>query len=192
MKISWEQALAWRIRRQYLIECASPADLVRVVDRLRGLHAQLMLSVDLALLARIDGLDRDAVANALWRKRTLVKIWAMRTKLHVLPAADLGTWIAGLGIWKPGGWPLKDPEAIPLANYIDKALRGNILTRAISGWCVRRGDDSVTQAFTCPFAMCRSVVTSARERLCSITRVREIARQPVGLRVSSLQFESVC
>ena len=129
MKILWEQALTWRMRQQCLIERASSADLVAVVDRLRGLHAQLMSSVDLALWARIDGLEREAVADALWRKRTLVKIWAMRSTLHVLPAADLGTWIAGLGIWKPGAWPLKDPEAIPLASYIDKALRGKILTR---------------------------------------------------------------
>jgi len=117
------------MRQQHLVERASPADLVAVVDRLLGLHAQLMSSVDLALWARIDGLEREAVAEALWRKRTLVKIWAMRSTLHVLPAADLGTWIAGLGIWKPGTWPLKDPEAIPLASYIDKALRGKILTR---------------------------------------------------------------
>src|SRR5882757_9400277 len=91
LKILWEQALTWRMRQQCLIERASPADLVAVVDRLRGLHAQLMSSVDLALWARIDGLEREAVADALWRKRTLVKIWAMRSTLHVLPAADLGT-----------------------------------------------------------------------------------------------------
>jgi hypothetical protein len=117
------------MRQQCLIERASPADLVAGVDPLRGLHAQLMSSVDLALWARIDGLEREAVADAPWRKRTLVKIWAMRATLHLLPAADLGIWIAGLGIWKPGTWPLKDPEAIPLASYIDKALRGKILTR---------------------------------------------------------------
>jgi hypothetical protein len=40
--ISWRQALAWRMRRHYLIERASPDDLVAVVDRLRGLHAQVM------------------------------------------------------------------------------------------------------------------------------------------------------
>ncbi len=129
MNISWEQALAWRMRRHFLFERASPGDLVSVVDRLRGLHAQLMSSVDLALWARIDGLERDAVAKALWRQRTLVKMWAMRATLHVLPARDLGTWIAGLGIWKPGVWPLKHAEAIPLARYIDKALRGKMLTR---------------------------------------------------------------
>lgn len=129
MDISWDQAIAWRMRRHYLIERAPPKQIVAVVDRLRGLHAQVMSSVDLALWARIDGLKREHVANALWKKRTLVKMWAMRATLHVLPAADLGTFIAGLSIWKPGGWPLKDPEALPVAVYIDKALRGKILDR---------------------------------------------------------------
>jgi hypothetical protein len=127
--IAWEQALAWRMRRHYLIERASPHDLAAVVDRLCGLHAQVMSSVDLALWARIDGLEKDAVADALWRRRTLVKMWAMRATLHVLPATNLGTWIAGLGIWKPGGWPLKHAEAGPLSRYVDRALRGKILTR---------------------------------------------------------------
>lgn len=104
--ISWEQALAWRMRRHHLLERASPDDLVNVVDRLRGLHAQVMSSVDLALWARIDRLEQNAVADALWQKRTLVKMWDMRATLHVLPTVGLGAWIGGLGIWKPGTWPL--------------------------------------------------------------------------------------
>ncbi len=118
------------MRRQFLLERASPRELVAVVDRLCGLHAQLMSSVDLALWARIDGLPREAVADALWQQRTLVKIWAMRATLHVLPAEDLGTWIAGFSIWKPGGWPLKDADAVPVAAYVDKALRRKMVTRA--------------------------------------------------------------
>jgi hypothetical protein len=31
-KISWQQALTWRMRRQFLIERARPEDLVSVVD----------------------------------------------------------------------------------------------------------------------------------------------------------------
>src|SRR5688572_27408075 len=108
MQITWDQALAWRMRRHYLIDRASPKQIVEVVDRLRGLHAQVMSSVDPALWARIDGLRREDVADALWNKRTLVKMWAMRATLHVLPAADLGTWIGGLSIWKPGVWPLRN------------------------------------------------------------------------------------
>jgi hypothetical protein len=49
LNISWEQALTWRLRRHHLLERASPEDLVAVVDRLCGLHAQVMASVDLAL-----------------------------------------------------------------------------------------------------------------------------------------------
>lgn len=128
--IAWEQALTWRMRRHFLIERARRQDLVSVVDRLCGIHAQLMSSVDLALWARIDGLKRDAVENALWKQRTLIKIWAMRSTLHVLPSADVGLWVGGLGVWKPGTWPLKSPEEIELAKYIDKALRGKMLTRA--------------------------------------------------------------
>jgi hypothetical protein len=136
VSIPWEQALAWRMQRHYLIQRAPPRDLARVVERLCGLHAQVMSSVDLSLWARIDGLERDAVADALWRKRTLVRMWAMRGTLHVLAAANLGTWIAGLHVWKPGTWPLKDPEGLPLAGYIDKALRGKTLTRSELGVAV--------------------------------------------------------
>lgn len=129
MKISWDQALAWRMRRHHLVDRAAPADLVAVVDRLRGLHAQVMSSVDLALWARIEGLTRQHVADALWRDRTLIKMWAMRATLHVLPAADLGTWVAGLSIWKPGAWPMKSADGIPIAGFIAQALRGKVLTR---------------------------------------------------------------
>jgi uncharacterized protein YcaQ len=129
VEVSSSQALAWRMRRHFLIERARPEDLAAVVDRLRGLHAQVMSSVDLALWARVDGLGPGAVADALWRKRTLVKVWAMRATLHVLPAAGLSTFIAGFGIWKVGSWPLKDPLAIPVVELIEQALRGKLLTR---------------------------------------------------------------
>ncbi len=129
MDVSWDQALAWRMRRHLLVERARAGDLAAVVDRLRGLHAQVMSSVDLALWARVEGLGPDDVAEALWRKRTLVKTWAMRATLHVLPAAELGTFIAGFGIWKVGTWPLKEPRAIPVVGLMDRALRGKLLTR---------------------------------------------------------------
>lgn len=128
-QITWDQALAWRMRRHYLVERASPKQMVEVVARLQGLHAQLSSSVDLQLWARIDGLQRQAVHDALWKKRTLVKVWAMRATLHVLSAAELGTCIGGLSIWKPGGWPLRDPKALTLVRHIDKALRGKTLNR---------------------------------------------------------------
>lgn len=128
--VTWPQALAWRMHRQHLVERATSADLVAVVDRMCGLHAQVMSSVELALLARIDGLDRDAVRDALWRQRTLVKLWAMRKTLHVMPTASLGTWLGGLATFQQRADWLREPAMREMADLVGKALHGRVLTRA--------------------------------------------------------------
>src|SRR5918999_2973021 len=98
-RLTWEQALAWRMRRHHLVERAGPRQVLRVVGDIGGLHAQVMSSAELSLWARVDGLRRDAVDNALWKRRTLVKLWAMRGTLHLLPARELGLWLGALGTY---------------------------------------------------------------------------------------------
>nr|WP_238345265.1 winged helix DNA-binding domain-containing protein [Actinopolymorpha cephalotaxi] len=123
--------MAWRMRRQHLLERATPAGLVDVVARMGGLHAQVMSSVELSLGARVDGLALEDVREALWGQRTLVKLWAMRGTLHVLPARDLGVWLAALGTYRDG-WPMysmHDPLMHELAELVGHALRGRLLTR---------------------------------------------------------------
>jgi len=93
--------LAFRVERQRLAARADPGALVDVVADLAGVHAQLLRSAQLTLHARIDGLAPDAVAHALWEERTLVKTWAMRGTLHLLPAAELGLWVAAHRVLKP-------------------------------------------------------------------------------------------
>ncbi|HEU0116153.1 MAG TPA: crosslink repair DNA glycosylase YcaQ family protein, partial [Thermomicrobiales bacterium] len=88
-QLTWDQALAWRLARHHLVARAAPNDLVRVVGELAGVHAQVKSSAELSLWARIDDLDRSAVERALWTDRALVKLWAMRGTLHLLPAAEL-------------------------------------------------------------------------------------------------------
>src|SRR5581483_4387750 len=126
-EVSRDQALAWRLRRHRLVERAAPSELVDVVGRIGGLHAQLMSSAQLSLWARVEGLEPDALANALWEERTLVKLWAMRGTLHVLPAAELGLWLAGLGTFTHYGnsWP----ETDELAAAVEVALDSKPLTR---------------------------------------------------------------
>ncbi|NYH91216.1 winged helix DNA-binding domain-containing protein [Actinopolymorpha rutila] len=130
--MTWEQVLAWRMRRQYLLERATPSALVDVVARIGGLHAQVMSCVELSLWARVDGLTAEDVREALWRQRTLVKLWAMRGTLHVLPARDLGVWLAGLGTYRDGWsmYSMHDPLMHELAETVGHALRGTLLTRA--------------------------------------------------------------
>lgn len=126
-RVDWPRALAWRLRRQRLTELAAPTEITTVTARLCGLHAQLSSSAELSLWARIDGLDRDAVRHALWSRRELVKLWAMRGTLHLLPAAELGLWLGALGTYR--GYGNTDPAVIELAETVGKALDGVLLTR---------------------------------------------------------------
>ncbi|WP_157181396.1 winged helix DNA-binding domain-containing protein [Actinopolymorpha alba] len=145
LEVSWEQALAWRMRRQHLLERASTADLIAVVERMCGLHAQVMSSVELALSARIDGLTREAVQDALWQRRILVKLWAMRGTLHVLSASDLGVWLAGLGTYTQRYDWLKDPLMGELADLVGRALHDRLLTRAELAAAVGRLSESTAK-----------------------------------------------
>lgn len=94
LKLTWPQALAFRVQRHFLEERAARGDLLAVVSRTCGLHAQIMSSAEMAAWARIDGLGSDDVRVALWNERTLVKTWAMRWTLHLLTAEDYPVYLA--------------------------------------------------------------------------------------------------
>jgi hypothetical protein len=135
--LSWSSVLAWRTERQHLRRRAPPDQALRVTSDIAGLHAQLMSSAELTLWSRIDGLDPGAVQRALWTERTLVKTWAMRGTLHLLPAAELSIFVAAQGALKPrhhvGSWlryyGLTREQADAMLAAIPEALDGGRLTR---------------------------------------------------------------
>ncbi len=126
--LSWEQALAWRMERHRLVERAAASDLVGVVGEICGLHAQLMSSAELSLWARVDDLEREALHETLWKHRALVKLWAMRGTLHLLPSAELGIWLSALGTHTNRGMT-GHPEIDVLTEAVGRALEGRFLTR---------------------------------------------------------------
>ncbi len=67
-----------------------------VVRDMCGVHAQVMSAAELSLWARVDGIERSDVHDALWEQRSLVKTWAMRGTLHLLRADDLPIYTAAL------------------------------------------------------------------------------------------------
>jgi hypothetical protein len=145
IELTWPQALAWRMRRQHLVERAPRGSMLEVVARIAGLHAQVMSSAELTVHARVDGLDREAVADALWEERSLVKLWAMRGTLHLLPAAELDTWLGALGTYdhylKPvwlRGFDITEEQLEALIGAIGEALDGRLLTREELGAEVAR------------------------------------------------------
>ncbi|MFC0533178.1 DNA glycosylase AlkZ-like family protein [Phytohabitans kaempferiae] len=93
-KPTWDQILRWRIERQFLGSTRGE-DTAAVARRLGGVHAQLAASAVTALDLRVaGGATAESVDGELWGKRRLVKTWAARGTLHLLPADDLPTWVA--------------------------------------------------------------------------------------------------
>jgi hypothetical protein len=137
LKLTWANAAAWRIHRHHLDQRAPAESLLAVASRLCGLHAQLMSSAELAAWARVEDFDRQAVARALWEDRTLVKTWAMRGTLHLLPAGELPLWHAALGtsgrFLKPAQWlrayGITIAELDELTQAVGTALDGRVMTR---------------------------------------------------------------
>ena len=86
-----DEVLRRRIARHFL-GGAKAADPVEVARRVGGVHAQVAASAAEAVrlrTRRAPDLDR-----ALYTDRTLVRTWAARGTLHLLPAADLPAWVA--------------------------------------------------------------------------------------------------
>jgi hypothetical protein len=135
-RLTWKQVMAFRARRHGLDARAPRSAMLKVAARICGLHAQLMSSAELTLWARLEGLRPGAVRKALWEDRALVKMWAMRGTLHLLPAAEFSLWQAALSTYghflKPAwlrwcGITLDDVEKLVLA--VGAALDGRTLTR---------------------------------------------------------------
>ena len=111
--------------------------MLAVATRLCGLHAQVLSCAELTAWARVEGLQRGAVARALWKDRTLIKTWAMRGTLHLLPARELPLWHAALSqnprYLRPMAWKknfgITIEELDRLSTAVGKALAGRVLTR---------------------------------------------------------------
>ena len=136
-ELSWDAVMAWRVGRQGLVERAATGDWPGVVARICGLHAQVQTSAELTLWARVEGLDAGTVAQALWSDRTLVRTWAMRGTLHLLPADELALWVGAQGVVRPryemASWRkafgMSSAEAVAVLDAIRAALAGEPLTR---------------------------------------------------------------
>jgi hypothetical protein len=132
--LTWDQVLAWRVGRHRL--AAPTGDPVEVSGALAGVQCQVMTSAQQVLAVRCGdpaGIDLDRL---LWRDRALVKTWAMRGTLHVLPAAEWRTWVAVLRTreWRiTPGWVkyhgITKAELDAVTEAIPEALAGDPLTR---------------------------------------------------------------
>jgi uncharacterized protein YcaQ len=153
--LSWDAVLAWRMRRQHLEQRAPAGDLLEVASDICGLHAQVTSSADLTLWARLDGYTPGTLEHVLWTDRRLIKTWAMRGTLHMLPTSEFGEYIALLShrpdnTLKPTwlrGFRITAEQMTTLMETIPQALNGEPLSRTELADAVVRisGDPSLAE-----------------------------------------------
>ncbi|NUO60911.1 MAG: winged helix DNA-binding domain-containing protein [Hamadaea sp.] len=134
MMITWDQVFAWRMRRHLLDRPARGTSAVEVAHRLCGVQAQVASNAEQAITARQAEPPAGQVAKALL-DRDLVKTWAMRGTLHLLPPADVPALLALMAAtkaWEKPVWQrnfVTTAQLTAIAEAASAALDGAILTR---------------------------------------------------------------
>ena len=91
-----------------------------------------MGAAELALSARVRGLEQEHVRAALWEERALVKTWTIRGTLHLHPADELPLWTAAVRAIAPPwyeAYGLTAKQGQKVLDAIGTALDGRALLR---------------------------------------------------------------
>ncbi|MEV7342742.1 winged helix DNA-binding domain-containing protein [Streptomyces sp. NPDC093544] len=176
VKITWDEASARRLERQFL---AAPAEtgtpVAEVVGAMLGAHAQVLSAAEVSVGVRVDGVTRADVRAALWEDRSLVKTYGPRGTLHLLPASELPFWAAALEAISTGPGPfapnvrLTGAQTDEVVAAIGDALDGAYLTiDELSDSVVARtgpwAGDLVMPAFQTMWPRWRQVMHRAGQR----------------------------
>ncbi len=100
MRITADQALAWRLHRQFLSP-RTAAPVTDIVQRLGGVQMQLASAAQTAVTTRQQEPAPGEIATGL-ANGTLIKTWAMRGTLHLCTpgsAAEILSLVASARTW---------------------------------------------------------------------------------------------
>ena len=134
MRVTWPQALGWRMRRQ-LLDPIGSASAVEVVRRLGGVQAQVASSAELKVRVRRAESRAGDVNRALAEGR-LIKTWAMRGSLHLLTPEEGGAFLSMLAAgrsWELPSWQryfgMQARQWDRMRGVVREALAGPPLSR---------------------------------------------------------------
>jgi hypothetical protein len=134
LKVTWQQALAWRMQR-HLLDPIGRLPVDGVVRRLCGVQAQVASSAELAVRVRREASQQAEVSRALADGR-LIKTWAMRGALHLITPEEGGAFLALMAAgrsWELPSWQryfgMKTEHWDALRSTVGDALADGPITR---------------------------------------------------------------
>jgi len=134
IRVTWDQALAWRMRRQ-LLDPVAERSVADVVRRLCGIQAQVASYAELGIRVRRTASKPGDVARALAQGR-IIKTWAMRGTLHLVAPEEAGVFLSLIAAgrsWEQPSWQqwfgITPAQLDALRSVVRDALDGRVLTR---------------------------------------------------------------
>lgn len=132
-RLTWAQALSWRMERHLLGDRAGH-DPVDVVRQLCGVQAQVPSSAE--LVVRVRSSAPTGSVDTLLADGELVRTWAMRGTLHLLAPDDAGTYLSLIAAGRPwekpawSKWFGLTPQVISrMTEVAHEALAGGPMSR---------------------------------------------------------------
>ncbi len=93
--VTWDQVHAFRLARHHLDRPLPKSRLAQAVSDACGIQAQVMAAAQLALRVRVRGLTLEDIDRALWRSRSLARVWCMRGTVHLVPSDQFAVFVRG-------------------------------------------------------------------------------------------------
>lgn len=168
--MTWPEVCARRLARHGLSAplAGGPAD---VVSAMAGTHAQVMSAAEVSIALRLPAATTETVRMALWHTGDLVKTFGPRGTVHLLPTAELPTWVAALSTAprkQPAIHMTCDQEEQVLSAIADAvqntALTVDELTDAVVASAGTWAGDPVMEAFQGKWPRWRQVLPLAGMR----------------------------
>src|SRR5437660_5141344 len=95
IRVSWRQVAAFRLCQHHLSERQPAASMASVLADIGGAQSQVLSAAQMSIWARVKGARIRQVNSAIWNDHTLVRAWAMRRTMFLLPSDQLAVFVRG-------------------------------------------------------------------------------------------------
>jgi hypothetical protein len=93
--VSWRKVAAFRLSRHHLSKSDSSASITSVVADMGGAQSQVLSAGQMSIWPRFKSARISDVDSAIWNDHSLVRAWAMRRTMFLLPSDQLAIFVRG-------------------------------------------------------------------------------------------------
>src|SRR6267143_4480515 len=95
IRVPWRKVGAFRLAHHHLSKRQPSASMVSVLADIGGAQSQVLSAAQMSIWARVKGARIRQVNSAIWNDHTLVRAWAMRRTMFLLPSDHLAVFVRG-------------------------------------------------------------------------------------------------